>query len=61
MSRYSANDPTHERVGNHDQEPIGEPDGTTDFYNQYCGVSHFTGRTYYGGHFGSKADLLDCP
>src|SRR5690606_10340496 len=22
-------------VGNHDQEPIGDPNGTTTFYNQY--------------------------
>jgi hypothetical protein len=39
-------------VGNHDQSPIGDPNGTTTYYNQYFGVPRFQGRTYYGGHFG---------
>ena len=43
-------------VGNHDQSPAGNPDGTTTFYNQYFGVEHFSGRTYYGGHYGSNND-----
>lgn len=43
-------------VGNHDQSPIGNPDGTTAFYNQYFGESRFLGRSYYGGHFGSNND-----
>jgi len=42
--------------GNHDQSPIGDPNGTTTFYNQYFGVSRFLGRTYYGGHYGSNND-----
>ncbi|MGE5180169.1 MAG: LamG-like jellyroll fold domain-containing protein [Bacteroidota bacterium] len=41
-------------VGNHDQSPIGNPDGTTTFYNQYFGSARFTGRTYYGGHYGAN-------
>jgi hypothetical protein len=41
-------------VGNHDQEPIGDPSGTTLFYNQYFGVLHFLGRSYYGGHYGTN-------
>jgi len=43
-------------VGNHDQSPIGNPDGTTTFYNQYFGEAHFAGRAYYGGHHGSNND-----
>ncbi|HET7498265.1 MAG TPA: FlgD immunoglobulin-like domain containing protein, partial [Candidatus Eisenbacteria bacterium] len=44
-------------VGNHDQSPNGNPDGaTTVFYNQYFGANRFTGRTYYGGHYGSNND-----
>jgi hypothetical protein len=43
-------------VGNHDQSPIGNPNGTTNFYNQYFGTSRFTGRAYYGGQYGSNND-----
>jgi Bacterial Ig domain len=43
-------------VGNHDQSPNGSPTGTTTFYNQYFGVPHFTGRGYYGGHYGTNND-----
>lgn len=43
-------------VGNHEQSPNGDPDGTTTYYNQFFGVSHFTGRPYYGGHYGSNND-----
>ena len=43
-------------VGNHDQSPIGNPDGTTTFYNQYFGSGRFTGRSYYGGHYGADND-----
>ena len=44
-------------VGNHDQEPNGDPDGTTTYYNQYFGVPHFNGRlAYYGGHYGTNND-----
>jgi hypothetical protein len=43
-------------VGNHDQSPMGSASGTTTFYNQYFGVNHFTGRNYYGGHYGSNND-----
>jgi hypothetical protein len=37
-------------VGNHDQEPIGEPDGTSTHFNQCFGVSHFSNKSYYGGN-----------
>jgi hypothetical protein len=40
-------------VGNHDEEPIGDSTGTSLFYNQYFGVNHFAGRSYYAGHFGT--------
>ena len=44
-------------VGNHDQSPIGGGNtATTTKYNQYFGISRFTGRGYYGGHFGSDND-----
>jgi hypothetical protein len=45
-------------VGNHDQGPTGngDPNGTTTFYNQYFGEARFTGRTYYGGHYGTNND-----
>ena len=43
-------------VGNHDQSPVGNADGTTTFYNQYFGINHFTGRDYYGGHYGDNND-----
>jgi len=43
-------------VGNHDQSPNGDADGTTTFFNQYFGVSRFQGRAYYGGHLGSTND-----
>jgi fibronectin type 3 domain-containing protein len=43
-------------VGNHDQTPLDDPDGTTLFYNQYFGEAHFAGRSYYGGHYGTNND-----
>lgn len=43
-------------VGNHDQTPFGDADGTTNYYNQYFGESRFSGRGYYGGHYGSNND-----
>ena len=43
-------------VGNHDQSPIGDPDGSTTFYNQFFGAARFAGRAYYGGHYGTDND-----
>jgi hypothetical protein len=43
-------------VGNHDQVPNGDPDGTTDYYNAFFGYAHFAGRPWYGGHFGTNGD-----
>jgi len=43
-------------VGNHDQEPIGDENGTTTFYNQYFGISHFEDKPYYGGHYSDNND-----
>jgi uncharacterized repeat protein (TIGR02543 family) len=43
-------------VGNHDQSPGGNPNGTTTFFNQFFGESRFLGRPYYGGHFGTNND-----
>jgi len=42
-------------VGNHDQTPNGNPDGSTALFNTYFGVhpatgiNHFVGKGYYGG------------
>ncbi|MBI2927274.1 MAG: fibronectin type III domain-containing protein [Verrucomicrobia bacterium] len=43
-------------VGNHDQFPANDADGTTTFYNQYFGEEHFAGRSYYGWHYGLNND-----
>ena len=43
-------------VGNHDQEPNGDLDGTTTNYNYYFGTPHFSGKSYYGGHYSSNND-----
>ncbi len=45
-------------VGNHDQGPTGSGGASlsTTFYNQYFGKSRFSGRTYYGGNYGSNND-----
>ena len=46
-------------AGNHDQGvgvgSGGEP-GETELYNQYFGENRFLGRSYYGGHYGTKND-----
>jgi hypothetical protein len=41
-------------VGNHDLTPRGDPTGTSAYFNRYFGVSHFSGRSYYGGHSGTN-------
>lgn len=43
-------------VGNHDQSPEGSATGATTFYNTYFGESRFSGRAYYGGHYGANND-----
>jgi hypothetical protein len=43
-------------VGNHDQSPGGNPDGSTASYNEWFGEARFTGRAYYGGHYGANND-----
>ena len=43
-------------VGNHEQSPTGDADGTTALFNRFLGVSRFEGRAYYGGHFGATND-----
>jgi hypothetical protein len=44
-------------VGNHDQWPTEYPlSSTTTHYNTKFGVSRFTGRGYYGGHYSSDND-----
>ncbi len=43
-------------VGNHDQTPANDPDGTTTLYNQYFGWDHFHDRPWYGGYFGQNND-----
>lgn len=40
--------------GNHDISPIGAYDtGSTQFFNQYFGLSRFEGRSYWGGNYGT--------
>jgi hypothetical protein len=44
-------------VGNHDQFPNSNANGnSTQLYNTYFGPARFSGRPYYGGHFGSNND-----
>lgn len=43
-------------VGNHDQDPWGDPDGTTIFYNQYFGADRFGSRHWFGGNYGADYD-----
>ncbi|MGZ5527920.1 MAG: autotransporter-associated beta strand repeat-containing protein, partial [Limisphaerales bacterium] len=43
-------------VGNHDQDPNGDPDGTTTLDNKYFGSAHFNGKSYYGGHYSTNND-----
>jgi len=45
-------------VGNHDQEPNGDEDGTTTYYNKYFSAAHFAGKPYYGGHYGTNSDTF---
>jgi hypothetical protein len=43
-------------VGNHDQTPGHDPDGTTTLFNKYFGIDYFSGRSTYGGHHGASND-----
>lgn len=43
-------------VGNHDQWPTGDPNGTTTFFNQYFSENRFSGRGYWGGNYDTLAD-----
>jgi hypothetical protein len=43
-------------VGNHDQSPTSNADGTTAFFNQYFGQSRYANQTYYNNHYGSSND-----
>lgn len=42
-------------VGNHDQNPYQTPGSTAEF-NANFGLARFSGKPYYGGHFGTKND-----
>ena len=42
-------------VGNTDTSPMGNPDNTTQF-NTYFGISRFSGKPFYGGHYGTDND-----
>ena len=42
--------------GNKDQTPTGSAIGSTTLYNQYFGVNRYTGRSYWGGNFGTNND-----
>ncbi len=43
-------------VGNHDQEPNGDENGTSTLFNKYFGASHWSGKPYYGGHYDTNND-----
>ena len=43
-------------VGNHDQSPFGDADGSTAGYNRRMGIGRFAGRSYFGDHYGSNYD-----
>ena len=43
-------------VGNHDQEPLNDPDGDTYYYNRFFGYEHCKDKSYYGGHYGDNND-----
>ncbi len=43
-------------VGNHDQSPMGDPEGTTTYYNSFFGSDRFAGTSWYGGHYGDNND-----
>lgn len=43
-------------VGNHDQTPGGYANAFTELYNAYFGEARFSGRQYYGGHYGDNND-----
>lgn len=44
-------------IGNHDNKLVGDNKVlNTDKFNQFFGVPRFAGRSYYGGHHGSKND-----
>lgn len=42
--------------GNHDQQPIGSPDGASTFWNTYFGTSRWAGRSYWGGNYSTNND-----
>lgn len=52
---YPAGIPYIVAIGNHDQEPMGAV-GSANEFNRRFGVERFTGRPYYGGHFGQRHD-----
>lgn len=56
LTGYPEGIPYGVAVGNHDQKPNGDPYGSTDQYNLYFGVEHFTGKSYYGGAYSTKTD-----
>lgn len=41
--------------GNHDQMPIGDAGGATNYFTKYFNFTRWDKRPYYGGHFGSKS------
>ncbi len=42
--------------GNHDQQPIGSPDGASVFWNTYFGTDRWAGRPYWGGNYSTNND-----
>ncbi len=42
--------------GNHDQQPIGSPDGASVYWNTYFGTARWAGRPYWGGNYSTNND-----
>lgn len=42
--------------GNHDQQPIGSPDGASLYWNTYFGTARWAGRPYWGGNYSTNND-----
>lgn len=47
--------------GNHDQQPVADAAGVTNFYTKYFNFTRWESRPYYGGHYGMKRTLTTDP
>ncbi len=47
--------------GNHDQQPVADAGGVTNFYTKYFNFTRWNSRPYFGGHYGMKRTLTSDP